>query len=161
MIFEYFHAWDEEKLGLAGGIFFVLLGVFAYLIYILRPPIEIIVLAILIVVLSALTSLFFQLPRIRGIKPGVSTFVGGITLGLSIIFWGYLLFLIPPDSWAKMGELAGLTMGLLISAFFGFGFLILALTPPESNPIVPDKKGKAVKRGVKEFKEDDDFIDRL
>lgn len=161
MIFEYFHAWDEEKLGLAGGVFFVLMGVVAYLIYISKQSIEIIVLAILIVVFSALTALFFQLPRIRGVRPGVSTFVGGITLGLSIILWGYLLALTPPGGWSKMGEIAGLTMGLLITSFFGFGFLFLALIPPENKPRVPEKRGRAVKRGVKEFKEEDDFIDRL
>ncbi len=159
MIFEFFHTWHEEKLGLMGGISFVLMGIFTYFLYLMRLSTEIMLLAAMVVVFSALTSLFFQLPRIKGVKPGVSTFVGGITLGLAVIFWGYILSLIPPESWEKMGEVAGLTAGLLIASFFGFGFLILALVPPQEQVkhIVEGKN----KMGVKEFKEEDDFIDRL
>ena len=164
MIFEHFYSWNEEKLGLIGGISFVLLGIFAYFIYLLHLPLGVLVLGFMVVVFSALTALFFQLPRIKGLRAGISTFIGGIMLGITIISWGYSLSLLLSESWALMMEAAALSIGLLIASFFGFGFLFIALIPPQQSPSkeISFKSHKPQpKKGVKEFKEDDDFIDRL
>ena len=163
MIFDYFYLWDEEKIGLAGGISFVLLGLFAYLLYRFNSSMIFIIIMLLIVIFTALTAWFFELPRIKNAKPGVSTLIGGITWGLSFVLWGYSIYLIPPKSWEFLGEVAALSLGLLISSFFAFGFLFIAAIEPAEKEIhkIPRKIKEPKKKGIKEFKEDEDFIDRL
>ncbi len=163
MIFEKFYNWPEERLGLMGGVSFVLVGVFAYFIYLLNISWTVTGLGILVIILSALTALFFELPRIKGLRPAISTFIGGITLGVTIIVWVYTLTFIQSSDWFLIIEAALLSLALLISSFFGFGFLYIALIPPQgSKPRVmapKPKKREKIKKPVEE--EEEDFIDRL
>ncbi len=162
MIFDYFYLWDEEKIGLVGGISFVLLGLFAYLLYRFNSSMLFIICMLLIILFTALTAWFFELPRIKNAKPGISTLIGGIMWGLSFVIWGYSIYLVPPNSLEFLGEVAALSLGLLISSFFAFGFLfIAAIEPAEKMHKIPRKIKEPKKRGIKEFKEDEDFIDRL
>gem|GEM_PF-3223761 len=167
MIFERFYNWHEEILGLMGGISFVLMGVFAYFIY-LEISWTITGLGIVVIILSALTALFFQLPRIKGVRAVISTFVGGITLALTIIVWVYTLTFVQSSDWIKMVEASLLSLGLLITSFFGFGFLFIALIPPQGGkpkPIIPKKAPKKKEKKIvpvtEEEEEEEDFIDRL
>ena len=161
MIFEKFYNWPEERLGLMGGLSFVLMGVFAYLIYMIQLPLTTILMGVLIIILSALTALFFQLPRIKGLRAAISTFIGGIMLGLTIIVWALSLINTGISDPLLLAETALLFLGLLLSSFFGFGFLFIAIIPPQSNrPITaPKKKKRETKRVAEE--EEEDFIDRL
>ena len=146
-------------------ISFVLMGVFAYFIY-LEISWTITGLGIIVIILSALTALFFQLPRIKGVRAVISTFVGGITLALTIIVWVYTLTFVQSDNWIKITEAALLSLGLLITSFFGFGFLFIALIPPQGSksktliPAKPKKKERKIS-GIREEEEEEDFIDRL
>ena len=162
MIFNRFYSWDEEKIGLIGGISFVILGLFAYLLYRFDSSILFITSILLIILFTALAAWFFELPRIKNAKPGISTLIGGIMWGLSFIILGYSIYLAPPRSWEFLGEVAALSLGLLISSFFAFGFMFIAvIEPAEKLHKIPRKMKEPKKRGIKEFKEDEDFIDRL
>jgi len=163
MIFEKFYNWPEERLGLMGGLSFVVMGVFAYLIYLLHLSWSVILTGFLVVIFSALTALFFQLPRIKGFRAALSTFIGGIMLGLTIIVWAFSLTLVDSSDWILLAEVALLSIGLLISSFFGFGFLFIALIPPQgSKPKIVPSKPKRKEKIVKPVEEEEeDFIDRL
>ncbi len=161
MIFDYFYLWDEERIGLLGGVSFVLVGLFGFLLYIFNPSLIFLAIMLLIVTFTALTALFFELPRIKNVKPGISTFIGGIMWGLAFIMWGYSIYLVPPESWEYLAEVASISLGLLISSLFGFGFLFIAAIEPYDKKKIPRKIREPKKMGVKEFKEDEDFIDRL
>ncbi|OYT60793.1 hypothetical protein B6U71_00190 [Euryarchaeota archaeon ex4484_178] len=162
MIFEKFYNWQEEILGLMGGISFVLMGVFAYFIYTLSISWTVTGLGILVIILSATTALFFQLPRIKGIRAAISTFIGGITLALTIIVWVYALTFVQSEDWKMIAETALLSLGLLIFSFFGFGFLFIALIPPQgAKPKIPVPKHIKKEKKSTKIEEEEDFIDRL
>ena len=181
MIFERFYKWNEEKLGLLGGLGFVFIGVFAYLIYRLElsgnagwVPVLI---TLLLIALSAVTALFYQLPRIKGVRGAISSFAGTIILGLTVVLWVWNMSIVYHANYNNLLlilEVALLSAGLLISAFFGFGFFFIAIIPPykpikkrKKVKVPKKKKAKVEKEPVGEMKEEvdeeieEDFIDRL
>ena len=177
MIFERFYKMDEEKLGLLGGLGFVLVGVFTYLIYRLELSGEAgiipVLITILLILLTAVTALCFQLPRIKGVRGAISSFLGTIILGLTVVLWVWNLTIVynaNSQNILLILEVAGLTAGLLISSFYGFGFFFIALIPPyksvkkkkrrkKMESMVPVKKES--RKVEREEEEEDDFIDRL
>jgi multisubunit Na+/H+ antiporter MnhG subunit len=161
MIFDYFYKWNEERTGLIGGVCFVLVGLFIYLSYLLNSSLIYLLTLILIVIFTALTAFFFQLPRIKNYKPGISTFIGGVTWGISFIIWGYSIYLLIPNSLEFLTEGASIPLALLITSFFAFGFLFIAAIEPYKESKAITKKIKGKKKGIKEFKTDEEFIDRL
>jgi uncharacterized membrane protein len=119
---------------------------------------------------AAGTSILFQLPRIRGMRPAVGTFLGGMSIGGAVILW--VLAGVFAGGELIHEILVFALMGAEIAlAFFAVGFLILALYPPgmegqaQSAAVSPkarknkeEKKSATDKdRGLKEELEDDIF----
>ncbi len=157
MFFEQF-LWEEEKLGLISGMSFVLIGVFGYFVYLQNLSLYSIIFLVLAMVFAGLTAALFQLPRIKGTRAAISTFLGGIAIGVSVIFW-----VIADVNTSKdiIGEIIifSLTAIELVLAFFAIGFMLLALYPVGSETLTPtheEKKKEEKKRGVEE-----DIFERL
>ena len=165
MFFEHF-MWEEEKLGLLSGISFVLIGVFAYLIYLLAVNILSVLFLALSMVTAALTSVLFQLPRLKGSRPAISTFLGGMAIGVAVILWVIAGSLVTDDILKKVEVFTIMAMELILS-FFAVGFLILGLYPPGSNtkPTVERRKegNEEVSHNVKteENEIEEDIFERL
>ncbi len=163
MFFERFD-WEEEKLGLISGLSFVLIGVFGYVIYYIYETMgqtmNFASIGALIgtMVASALTAVLFQLPRIKGARGALSTFSGGIMIGVSVILWVVTGALFQSETVISQVEVFGVSLILLILTFFAVGFLILALYPEER----VEKYTKEIPK-VAEKKEEieEDIIDRL
>ncbi len=127
MFFEQF-LWEEEKLGLISGMSFVLIGVFGYFVYLQNLSLYSILFLVLAMVFAGLTAALFQLPRIKGTRAAISTFLGGIAIGVAVIFW-----VIGDVNTSKdiLGEIIIFTLTAieLVLAFFAIGFMLLALYP--------------------------------
>jgi len=160
VLFERF-IWEEEYLGLISGISFVLIGVFAYAIYLLSVSYIILGLITGAMCTSALTALMFQLPRIKEVKPGVSTFAGGLLLGVTVLIWAIVSSLTSGEFLRRV-ELSGIAGILAILSFFAVGFLILALYPPGMRGLSNAHVAPSREERKKEKKDDiEDIIERL
>ena len=149
---------QEEYLGLISGISFVLMGVFAYFLYLLTVSYLILLFIIAAVAFSGLTSILFQIHRIKKIKPGLSTFLGGITLGISVLFWVLSSAVVNGDLIREV-EVSGISAALTALSFFAFGFLFMAFYPVRRYSSKMHHKEMHEKSSKKEDIED--FIDRL
>ena len=161
MFFEQF-TWEEEKLGLISGISFVLIGVFGYFTYLQGISLNSVIFLILAMLASAGAAVLFQLPRIRGMRAAISTFLGGIVIGAAVILWVIAATLTPGDIW-KVVIIFGISAVEIVLTFFAVGFLLLALYPPGMEPVAINK-GTAPVAGEKSKKsdiEDDDIFERL
>ncbi len=160
MFFEHIF-WEEEYLGLVSGVSFVLMGVFAYFVYYLSPSPMIVGFIAASLSFSGLTSILLQIYRVRKIKPGISTFLGGISMGVAVIFWA-LVSAFSRGEMLRRVEIASLSAALTVLSFFAFGFLFLALYPARKYPFqemqrkhedrVPEKK-KSEKSDIDELLE--------
>ncbi len=165
MFFEEF-TWEEEKLGLISGISFVLMGVFGYLLYLEEMTLYSLIFLILAMVAAAGSAVLFQLPRIRGMRAAIGTFLGGIIIGGAIILWVIAASMTPGDI-IKMIIIFGVSGIEIVLSFFAVGFLLLALYPPGMEPVISPKTGAA--GGEKKEKshekmidvEDEDIFERL
>jgi len=165
MFFEGF-MWGEERLGLLSGVSFVLIGVFAYLLYLQELSLVSILLMVLGMLATSGTAIFFQMPRIRGTRAAISTFLGGLSIGLAIILWVIACAAAGEDILHEVlvFTLAGVELFL---AFFGVGFLLLALYPSEAEPVSISKseKSERTKKSrqseTHEHNQDDDIFERL
>ena len=162
MFFENFD-WEEEKLGLIAGLSFVLMGVFGYLVYWFYEKaggIPYLSLGALIgsMASAGLTAILFQLPRIKGTRAAVSTFSGGIMLGVSVILWVITGALFPRNDLLLLLGIFGISLLLLVLTFFGIGFLVLALYPEGGGYSEPEIEEPAPK---KHEEVEEDIIDRL
>lgn len=164
MFFERFD-WEEEKLGLISGLSFVLIGVFGYVICFIYENMgqgmNLASIGALMgtMVASGLTAVLFQLPRIKGTRAAISTFLGGIMLGISVILWVITgaLFQSSTENILSMVEVFGVSLILLILTFFAIGFLILALYPEEGI----EKNIEKIATPEKKDEIEEDIIDRL
>ena len=164
MLFEAWSTWEEEKLGLVAGVGFVLIGVFSYLIYTMWMYVGLIALLLLGLAMasSGVTAVLFQLPRIRGVRAAISTFLGGITIGLSIILLVAACGQVAADLLKSIALYIAMGMEVVLS-FFSVGFLILVLYPDEITHLPSSNvEKKEMKNGGKEKVEiDDDLFERL
>ncbi len=162
MFFENF-AWGEEKLGLISGVSFILIGVFAYFIYLEGLTIVPLVLLILGMLAAAGTAVLFQLPRIHGMRPAISTFLGGMGIGAAVILW-VLSCVSVNDNLIHEIIVFILTGVEMVLSFFAVGFLLLALYPETVNKPRDEKVLVDIDRSAKNEKESeikDDLFDRL
>ena len=165
MFFEKF-TWEEEKLGLISGISFVLIGVLAYAIHLENLNPWSIVLIVLGMLAVGGTAILFQLPRIGEMRAAISTFLGGITIGLGIILWVIGASLAPEGLFHEI-LIFSLTGAEMVLAFFAVGFLMLALYPPDftasSDAKTPTNTKLPVKKENHDQKTeiDNDFFERL
>ncbi len=162
MLFEHIF-WEEEYLGLISGVSFVLMGVFAYFLYTLAAAVTVLLFIIAAVGASGLTAILFQVYRVKKIKPGVSTFAGGITLGIAVLFWALSTASVTGNI-VRKAEISGISAALTALSFFAFGFLFLALHPLQRYPPEQgygERKIESRGEGKKEKKDIEDFIDRL
>ena len=133
MFFERFD-WEEEKLGLISGLSFVLIGVFGYALYYIYGKsggMNFLSIGALTgtLIAAALTAILFQLPRIKGTRAALSTFSGGIMLGVSVILWVITGALFPSSDILLLLGAFGISFLLMVLTFFAIGFLVLALYP--------------------------------
>ena len=166
MLFEMWTTWEEEKLGLISGISFVLIGVFGYLLYIEGVgPVATLFLALAMASAGG-TAVLFQLPRIKGTRAAISTFLGGIMIGLAIILLVVACSMSTGPILTEAIVFTAMTIEVLL-AFFAIGFLMLALYPEEILPsslnaapeITTEKKTE--KRETSSVEIDDDLFERL
>ncbi len=158
MFFEQF-AWEEERLGLISGISFVLIGVFGYFLYLQNPSLLSAVILVFAMFMAGATAVLFQLPRIRGTRAAISTFLGGLSIGGAIILWVIADVNTNKD---LIGEavIFLLTAAELVLVFFAIGFMFLALYPPGSEMQKKEDKKENVATSEKN-NNDDDIFERL
>ncbi len=159
MFFEQF-LWEEEKLGLISGLSFVLIGVFGYLIYLQNLSLISILFLVFAMVFAGATAALFQLPRIRGSRAAVSTFLGGIAIGISVIFW-VIADVGTSTDWVGELIIFSLTAIELVLAFFAIGFMLLALYPAGSETAAPATQNVEKGTETHEHKVEDDIFERL
>ena len=167
MFFEKFDLWSEELLGLLAGMCIVLIGALIYvLIWIQINLLTYIPLALMIVSSGAIAYLF-QLPRLKDVKSGVATLLGGLMIGVSIVFYAIMGGMENQRSTFGRITVWGIGGAILVLSFFAVGFLILAIHP-EGEISVSHKKAPKVerekKKKVKEKKEEgeeEDFLERI
>ncbi len=168
MFFNHLY-WEEEIIGLIAGLAIVLVGVFAYLQYLLSPTYLVTLFAVGAMLFSSLSAVFFQLPRLKKTRPAVSTLVAGISIGLAVIFWVLSMASVKGELLYRI-EVSAVSAILAILSFFAIGFILLALYPPLrpsakhwAGEIRTKTRKTPVKRKEKgrEINMDEDIIDRL
>ncbi|NPA75537.1 MAG: hypothetical protein GXO25_05600 [Euryarchaeota archaeon] len=131
MFFENF-MWEEEKLGLISGVSFVLIGVLGYAVYLQKIGLFSVIFLVLGMLAASGTAVLFQLPRIRGMRPAVGTFLGGMSIGGAVILWVIAASMAGGDLLSEI-IVFSLFGAEIVLAFFAVGFLLLALYPPYGN----------------------------
>ncbi len=168
MFFNHLY-WEEEIIGLIAGLAIVLVGVFAYIQYLLSPTYLVMLFAVSSMVFAALSAVLFQLPRLEKVRPAMGTFLAGITIGLAVIFWVLCIASVKGELLYRI-EVSTVSAILAILSFFAIGFILLALYPPlrietkQAGQKMNGKKRKVSKNRKdrdKEININEDIIDRL
>ncbi len=172
MFFERFDLWGEEKLGLLSGISFVLMGALIYVLYCMNFEILSYIPLALMILSSASIAYLFQLPRLRSTKSGVATLLGGLMIGVTIIFYAIMGAMEKNRDILGQIEIWCIGAAIMILSFFAMGFLLLAVYPEgalsSAEEVEKSKKKKAErkkeKEEIKEKKEkegEEDFLERI
>ncbi len=169
MFFERFDLWGEEKLGLLSGISFVLIGALVYILYRINLGLLSYVPVALMIVSSASIAYLFQLPRMKNTKSGVATLLGGLMIGVAIVFYAIMGAMEKNRDLGGQIAVLGIGAALMVLSFFAMGFLLLAIYPEGSQLMVEEssmqgkEKGEKPKEKVKEKirEEEEDFLERI
>lgn len=169
MFFERFDSWGEEILGLLAGVSIVLIGALIYVLYWIKINLLTYVPLVLMIISSGAIAYLFQLPRLKNMKSGVATLLGGLMIGVTIVFYAIMGAMETQKGVIEQIVVWGIGALIMILAFFAVGFLLLAVYP-EGGALVThketpksEKKEKKEKSEEKEKgeKEEEDFLERI
>ena len=174
MFFEKFDLWSEELLGLLAGMCIVLVGALIYVLIWMQINLLTYIPLALMIVSSGAIAYLFQLPRLKDVKSGVATLLGGLMIGVAIVFYAIMGGMENQRSTFGQITVWGVGGAILVLSFFAVGFIILAVHPegevsvshkkaPKKAPKVEKEKKKKIKEKKDESGEEDmlERIERL